>query len=379
MLANLEQIDWSSLTHAYGSAADVPALIRGRASTDPEKASEAESEMFGNIWHQGTVYEATSFAVPFLVELLGRRETHDRAGLVMLLASIAKGSSYLEVHGDLPYYQQQDQSALQEKLEKELKWKSRAREAVQQFAPVYWRLLDDSSLLVCLPYLLAGLPAEMERVHERIPQLLHTALEPAQVASLLLCLAVTSKNVSNPFATFSRFLCEVDPLMRLSAALGILISGTEDSNQEQSLEIYFHALRDPDEIKSGDNTWLWGEGDIWNFLLSVHSLFSESAKVQFARLLPERLLALDSYTAACLAADSMHLGFDSADLPKRRSDLNNFQLALLGALARDTRVSYNDPPINSIQQALGLSRDIKDLRKFLEGSPPATVIGNESQ
>jgi len=366
MLANLDQIDWSSLTHAYGSAADVPALIRARASADPEKTSEAESELFGNIWHQGTVYEATSFAVPFLVELLESRETLDRAGLVILLASIAKGSSYLEVHGDLPYYQHQDQSALQEKLKQELKWKSQAREAVQQFAPVYWRLLDDSSLLVSLPYLLARLPGETERVHERIPQLLATAVKPEQVASLLLCLAVTSDNVSSSFARFSGFLHEVDPLSRLSAALGILISGTGASNAEKSLEIYFQALRDPDTFKSGDNTWLWGEGDIWGFLVGVHTLFSEPAKNQFARLLPERLQALDSYTAAALASGSMHLGFDSTDLPKRRDDLNDFQLVLLCALARDTQVIYNDPLINSIQQALGLSQDVKDLRRFLE-------------
>src|SRR5262245_30755931 len=49
MFAGLDEINWSALTHAYGSAEDVPGLLRQRASSNPEEASEAGSEFFGNI------------------------------------------------------------------------------------------------------------------------------------------------------------------------------------------------------------------------------------------------------------------------------------------------------------------------------------------
>src|SRR5688572_7894632 len=70
MLDGIDSIDWASLNHAYGSAEDVPGLLRQLTSDDDEKRQEAIYELFGNIWHQGTVYPATAVAVPFLYELL---------------------------------------------------------------------------------------------------------------------------------------------------------------------------------------------------------------------------------------------------------------------------------------------------------------------
>ena len=98
MLDKLDQVDWKQLTHAYGAAEDVPALIRALMSQDKSKRAEAIYELFGNIWHQGTVYEATAYAVPFLIELLDSPNTPDRSSVACLLTSIADGSGYLEVH-----------------------------------------------------------------------------------------------------------------------------------------------------------------------------------------------------------------------------------------------------------------------------------------
>ena len=69
VLDGLAEIPWRDLSHAYGSAEDVPGLLRAIASGDAETASNAVHELFGNIWHQGTVYEATEYAVPFLARM----------------------------------------------------------------------------------------------------------------------------------------------------------------------------------------------------------------------------------------------------------------------------------------------------------------------
>jgi HEAT repeat protein len=48
-LSDLDNVDWSSLQHAYGSAEDVPALIRSLVSSDPEVRKQAIYDAFGSI------------------------------------------------------------------------------------------------------------------------------------------------------------------------------------------------------------------------------------------------------------------------------------------------------------------------------------------
>ncbi|MCL2646693.1 MAG: hypothetical protein FWD61_06775 [Phycisphaerales bacterium] len=98
MLDGLDLIDWASLQHAYDSAVDVPDLLRDLASTNEEKRKNAIYRLFGNIWHQGTVYPATAAAVPFLYELLNAPNVSAKSEIACLLACIAAGTGYLEVH-----------------------------------------------------------------------------------------------------------------------------------------------------------------------------------------------------------------------------------------------------------------------------------------
>ncbi|MEZ6089128.1 MAG: hypothetical protein R3C05_14090 [Pirellulaceae bacterium] len=102
-MQGLDDVPWHTLQHAYGTAEDVPRLIRQLQIADPSHAQEESAlwQLFGNIYHQGTVYEATSYAVPFLIQLLEDPSTQDPVGILGLLAAIAKGSSYLATHETL--------------------------------------------------------------------------------------------------------------------------------------------------------------------------------------------------------------------------------------------------------------------------------------
>ncbi|WP_157739979.1 hypothetical protein [Micromonospora narathiwatensis] len=91
MRLDLDSIDWASLTHAYGSAEDVPGLIRDLRSSDAEVRSAAMYELYGNIYHQGTRYEASAYAVPFLLELLADPATPARHEVIQLLSCLAVG------------------------------------------------------------------------------------------------------------------------------------------------------------------------------------------------------------------------------------------------------------------------------------------------
>ena len=68
MLDGLDEIDWSSLRRAYGSAADVPSQLRALLSDDRKLRDDAIGALFSKIYHQGTVYPASSAALPFLYE-----------------------------------------------------------------------------------------------------------------------------------------------------------------------------------------------------------------------------------------------------------------------------------------------------------------------
>ena len=52
MLEGLDAVDWSGLTQAYGTATDLPGLLRQAAAESAEEAEEALGELYGCIMHQ---------------------------------------------------------------------------------------------------------------------------------------------------------------------------------------------------------------------------------------------------------------------------------------------------------------------------------------
>jgi hypothetical protein len=133
MLEGLGRIDWASLQHAYGPAADVPGLVRALAAEDAAVRQDALHALFGNVWHQGTVYEATSYVVPFLVELALSPLVLDQAGILSLLAEIADGHSYREVHETLRTWADRGRTPEHEAQKaRELEWVRLAHEAVDR-------------------------------------------------------------------------------------------------------------------------------------------------------------------------------------------------------------------------------------------------------
>ncbi|MGR6317357.1 HEAT repeat domain-containing protein [Micromonospora soli] len=88
VLNRLDEIDWTQLTHAYGTAEDIPDLLRALASDDDDEVGEAFDEIIGSIFHQGDVYPATVPAVPFLVELASTAQ-HRRGWFLATVGMLA--------------------------------------------------------------------------------------------------------------------------------------------------------------------------------------------------------------------------------------------------------------------------------------------------
>ncbi|SIM57602.1 hypothetical protein [Micromonospora cremea] len=90
-LAGLDDVPWESLHHAYGPAVDVPDQLRALRSVDVSVRRRALSELFGNVYHQGTRWGASCHVVPFLVALVDDPDTPDRAAVVDLFRSVVLG------------------------------------------------------------------------------------------------------------------------------------------------------------------------------------------------------------------------------------------------------------------------------------------------
>jgi len=94
-------VPWNELYDAYGPADEVPAQLVAVIVGDDATRHEAWWNLWGNIHHQGTIYEATVPAVPVLLDLAGWREHPDRIEALRMLREIgAAGGIYVWHHGE---------------------------------------------------------------------------------------------------------------------------------------------------------------------------------------------------------------------------------------------------------------------------------------
>lgn len=96
-LDGLDAHPWAATTHAYGSAEDIPDVLRALVGDDEEAADEAVSELYGSVLHQGTVYAASAEVAPYLARVAAAG--HKSADVLMLLGAMA-GSA--DEHGVEP-------------------------------------------------------------------------------------------------------------------------------------------------------------------------------------------------------------------------------------------------------------------------------------
>jgi hypothetical protein len=108
-VAELDRVAWRGLAHAYTGAEgtslfyDVGASLARLGDTDPNAAEDAFHALFGNVYHQGTIYEVTAHAVPFVAAFAAGPEVwigHARDA-ACLLGSIAIASSFATTDGTM--------------------------------------------------------------------------------------------------------------------------------------------------------------------------------------------------------------------------------------------------------------------------------------
>ena len=87
-LLSLDSNRWAQLTHAYGSAADTPALLRKLYKSSD---SDVWSDLFGSVVHQGDVSEAAYAATPHVVAAAHSVPSAERLEYLAFVAAVVDG------------------------------------------------------------------------------------------------------------------------------------------------------------------------------------------------------------------------------------------------------------------------------------------------
>src|SRR5262245_16950697 len=96
MLEELAAIDWHAVEHAYGPADDTLRHLRALLAEDDNAFEHSLDELWASICHQGSVYEASCAAVPFLIEILRHVSNNRKLRLLYLLAGLAHRDFYAD-------------------------------------------------------------------------------------------------------------------------------------------------------------------------------------------------------------------------------------------------------------------------------------------
>lgn len=268
----IDAINWEILEHAYGSAADVPQDLKHLFGADEEAAKNAIYTFWGNIYHQGTIYEATSYATPFIIEALNYCPKSIKSSLIVLLAHIANGMSYNIQHQNL--WEEggtfddgrTKTAAYKEETNRQLHWVERGILAVWSGWENYLQLLEDEneevrseiSLLVVSLATSTYKPDNVsnnlsELLFDKFQEKLSTEKNDNVKVSYLNGIANLETDKAKKIALFKYYIGEDAEILKITAAYYLLY---EELNQE-AIEILNDALyhSEKTDLLFSDSTW----------------------------------------------------------------------------------------------------------------------------
>jgi tetratricopeptide (TPR) repeat protein len=239
VLAGLDEVPWRTLQHAYGPATDVPGQLRALLSPDEHVRERAMHRLYGNIWHQGSVYEATAYAVPFLIKLLAYARTPDKPAILHLIADLA------EDDGTRTYGEDSEAKS--------------AHDAVGAGLPLYLDLLAASTEPQLRGAAITVLAAFRERSAESVPPLqaaLAAEQERLTRVSLLWALGRVMDASVQSRAYFEVTLTHIDDPVLAFLAAAALADRAAEATPEHAVDVLVEASGAVDaEGDEGEGAW----------------------------------------------------------------------------------------------------------------------------
>ncbi|MFE2495698.1 hypothetical protein ACFXKX_38425 [Streptomyces scopuliridis] len=274
VFADLDAQPWAELEHAYGSAEDLPEQLRALAGADEEEAGEALGELYSCILHQGSVYEASARAVPYLAGLAAAGVRTD--DLLVLLGGIAEseavydgtppGECQAAVIGQLPLIlplvDAEDAVVRQAAV-----WAAARTGAVESVLPVLLRRWEREEEPLVRAELLAG--AVLLDQAGAAADIVTAALEAGEPGELRIAAVLGSLDLGLPWtgthhqAVLS--LLPADPLVAdrfdlertepLHCIVEALLDRDTSADREAAFALLDFALRVPDDEVRAEGLW----------------------------------------------------------------------------------------------------------------------------
>lgn len=351
MLEGLDTIQWNTLNHAYGSAEDIPDLIRSLTHADDDIRDKTLYALYSNIWHQGTVYEATVYAIPFLIELLASDEVTRKYDILIYLAHLAQSTSYFEVDDEVVVgHSAVHQLRLKQCLIQEKNLVEQIHREVYEGIEVYFRLLYDETeelhTRMAVPYLLACFPECQTTIAPRLKSLLPYETHRLMRASLVLALRYLHHEDNDTTYLEPYLAPDEDLIVRVCSAITIAHIATYQTPL-RVIDLLVAILKNSSAVDEEYEQLTWSEGDI------VGDIGKALMHVGYSKLEPvmpdliKMLRRVDFYSALTYVDALMYILFEGVPFEDNKTidDLTPYQCQALQTIVESYsiwRIKLND-------------------------------------
>lgn len=306
MLNRIDDINWKGLKHAYGSAEDVPDLIRALLSRRTKTREHALGQLYGNIFHQGTRYEATPYAVPFILELIESETTPDRQLLIIFLINLALGyeEEYLLTGFDVAKFRveliETEEKLTSEERKEYEKYGYSARalldiyDQVQKGIPILNNLVShkDREISRAATYALAWFPENADESVKLIFNHLSLLNEEKDISNALLVIGHLNRSKTRKIdlSDFKKYLTFDSDLIRVSAAICLSSQVLDDDILNRLID----GLLIGKELEHIEGIY-FNEGAILGYISLILSSFGDSKKGKIISALCETMESVNAY------------------------------------------------------------------------------------
>jgi hypothetical protein len=249
MLDDLDHIPWNQLYHAYGTAEDVPDLIRALLSTKEQERRNAQGMLYMGVLHQGSICTATPYVATLLIRLLADPSVPDRAWLLSFLGSALRSADttieclpanrqdYLE---NCIQYGEMTPETANVAFEEELQASAMTRDAILKSIEVYFRALEDDEPAVrqAAIGLLMHCREVRDQLLQRVCLLMHIEDDASVLASMILSMGQMPQGDADTISLLDSFTAGQDkpPIACVAAALALAHRLKADAKPEHFIE-----------------------------------------------------------------------------------------------------------------------------------------------
>ena len=381
-----------ALEHAYGEASDVPDLIRSLASEDEAERKEALWELYGNIFHQGTRYEATPHAIPFIFELIREPKVPDKVNLIKFTVDLALG--YPEAF--LPKGPKVEDWAIDAELlkgETEIEasdevdddWVKHidafidSYKAVLKEVPTYYTFLnvDDQETKIMAIFALGWFrEVALESANKLRPLIEKENNELILANSLISLSMLDSYNEDRKDEQlFRNFLLEQDSiLVKMSAAIA-LVNILEEDIDIEPIDYILKQITSIIEMELSPFDFPWNDGELLGFISEVIKFCAIQTPEKVIPDLTKLLSKLTGVKALNVVYSLLWIVFP--DLPEQGAwtfkQLNKYQKMVLKVLVKNESLwvdeNIEEEDLKDLLNEYSLPDNQKALKKLLQLDP----------